>query len=77
MDDRLAIWLGGFFDEYYDKNKLDENSQYSSFEKKDLVVEAEHLKPHLVNILEYIENGGSDINKIKGHAFDGIYESRI
>lgn len=66
-----------FFDEYYDKNKLDENSQYSSFEKKDLVVEAEHLKPHLVNILEYIENGGSDINKIKGHAFDGIYESRI
>lgn len=66
-----------FLDEYYDKNKLDENSQYSSFEKKDLVVEAEHLKTHLVNILEYIENGGSDINKIKGHAFDGIYESRI
>ena len=66
-----------FFDEYYDKNKLDENSQYSSFEKKDLVVEAEHLKTHLVNILEYIENGGSDINKIKGHAFDGIYEKLL
>lgn len=66
-----------FYDEYYDKNKLDENSPYSSYEKKDLVVEAEHLKTHLVNILEYIENGGSDINKIKGHAFDGIYESRI
>lgn len=66
-----------FYDEYYDKNKLDENSQYSSFEKKDLVVEAEHLKTHLDSILKYIEDGGSDINIIKGYVFDGIYESRI
>lgn len=29
-----------FYDEYYDKNKLDENSPYSRYEKKDLVDEA-------------------------------------
>lgn len=45
--------------------------------KKDLVVEAEYLKTHLDNILKYIEDGGSDINIIKGYAFNGIYESRI
>ena len=29
------------------------------------------------DILKYLENGGTDLNVVKGKVMDGIYESRI
>lgn len=65
------------FEEYYDKHDLDENSSYSDMSKKQLVIEAEYMNNSLYDILSYIENGGIDLNVIKGKIIDGIYESRI
>lgn len=65
------------FEEYYDEHNLDENSQYSDMSKKELVIEVEHLHNSLWNILEYVDNGGTDIDVVKAEVYDGIYESRI
>ncbi|ELT9091134.1 hypothetical protein SAV58_002855 [Enterococcus faecalis] len=65
------------FEEYYDKNNLDENSSYSQLSKKQLVIEAEYMNNRLHDILKYLENGGTDLNVVKGKVMDGIYESRI
>lgn len=65
------------FEEYYDKNNLDENSSYSDMSKKQLVIEADYMNNSLHDILKYIENGGTDLNVVKAEVMDGIYESRI
>lgn len=65
------------FEKYYDERNLDDNSQYSKMTKKQLVIEAEYLYDSLTNILKYIDDGGTDLDKIHAEAFDGIYESRI
>lgn len=65
------------FEEYYDKNNLDENSTYSDLSKKHLVIEAEYMNDCLHDILKYLANGGTDLNVVKGKVMDGIYESRI
>lgn len=65
------------FEEYYDKNNLDENSSYSDMSKKQLVIEADYMNNSLHDILKYLESGGTDLNVVKGKVMDGIYESRI
>ena len=45
--------------------------------KKQLVIEADYMNNSLHDILKYIENGGADLNVLKGKVMDGIYESRI
>lgn len=48
------------------------------FESKEyLEIDAEYMRDALTNILKYIDEGGTDLNKIHAQAFDGIYESRI
>lgn len=69
--------LKNLFEEYYDEHDLDENSSYSDMNKKQLVIEAEYMNNSLHDILSYIENGGTDLNIVKGKVMDGIYESRI
>ncbi|MDA3974876.1 hypothetical protein ACOYA0_00695 [Enterococcus faecalis] len=69
--------LKDLFEEYYDNHNLDKNSQYSVMSKKQLVIEAEYMNSSLHEILKYIENGGTDLDIIKGEVMDGIYESRI
>lgn len=65
------------FEKYYDELDLDKNSQYSDMTKKQLVIEADYLHDSLVNILKYIDEGGTDLDKIHAEAYDGIYESRL
>lgn len=65
------------FEKYYDEHNLDKNSQYSDMTKKELVIEADYLHDSLVNILKYIDEGGTDLDKIHAEAYDGIYESRL
>lgn len=67
----------GIYSQNYDARNLDDNSIYKDFDRKDLVVEAEYLRAHLKIILEYLEKGGTDLDKIKGVVMDGIYDSRI
>ena len=65
------------FEKHYDDCNLDENSQYSDMTKKQLVIEAEYLHDALTKILKYIDEGGTDVDKIHAEAYDGIYESRL
>lgn len=65
------------FDEYYDNHNLGERSRYSEFNKKYLVIEAEHLHDSLWEILQYLNKGGTDLDVIRGEVMDGLYESRI
>lgn len=65
------------FKEYYDSCNLEKNSQYADFSKEQLVIEAEYMNNRLHDILKYLENGGTDLNVVKGKVMDGIYESRI
>ena len=65
------------FKEYYDSCNLEKNSQYADFSKEQLVIEAEYLHDSLTRILKYINDGGTDINKIYAEVMDGVYESRI
>ena len=60
-----------------DSHNLEKNSQYADFSKEQLVIEAEYLHDSLTRILKYINDGGTDINKIYAEVMDGIYESRI
>ena len=73
----MNIKENDLFDEYYDKHNLDKNSSYSSLSKKHLVIEAEYLNSSLCSILNYIEQGGTDLDVIRAEVIDGIYESRI
>ena len=68
--------VNDLFEEYYDNHNLDE-SRYSHFSKKQLVIEAEYMQDALQNILKYLDDGGTDLNAIRGEVMDGIYESRI
>ncbi|MFP3440634.1 hypothetical protein R0K18_23095, partial [Pantoea sp. SIMBA_133] len=45
-------------------------------EKNRINIDKEIYKDSLEKILEYIENGGRDINRIVGICCDGLYESR-
>ena len=65
------------FREYYDSHNLENNSQYSDCSKEQLVTEAEYMNACLHRVLKYINDGGTDINRIYGEVMDGIYESRI
>ncbi len=67
----------GIFEEHYDSYNLDKNSQYASFSKKHLVIEAEYMRNALHSVLEYLDEGGTDLDIIRGNVMDGIYESRI
>ena len=67
----------GIYSQNYDARNLDDNSIYKDYDRKDLVVEAEYLRAHLKIILEYLEKGSTDLDKIKGVVMDGIYDSRI
>lgn len=67
----------GIYEKFYDEHNLGETSQYADYSKKDLVVEAEYLESALYNILEYMDNGGTDLDVIHAEVFDAIYESRI
>ncbi|MFP3359090.1 hypothetical protein R0K17_17235 [Planococcus sp. SIMBA_143] len=44
--------------------------------KNRINIDKEIYKDSLEKILEYIENGGRDINRIVGICCDGLYESR-
>lgn len=68
--------VSDLFEKYYDEHALDE-SQYSDFSKKHLVVEAEYMHSALQSILEYLDKGGTDLDAVRGKVMDGIYESRI
>ena len=61
------------FEKYYDDNNLEEKSQYSQFNRKQLVIEADYMP----NVLSYLEEDGSDLNVIRSMVMDGLYESRI
>ena len=67
----------GMFEEHYDNCNLDKNSQYASLSKKHLVIEAEHMLNALHSVLQYLDEGGTDLDIIRGDVMDGIYESRI
>lgn len=41
------------------------------------MIEAEYLYQTLVNIIEYLDQGGTDIDVIRSEVMDGLYESRI
>lgn len=46
------------------------------FESKEyLVLDSEYMRNTLKNILKYIDEGGTDLDRIHAEAFDGIYES--
>lgn len=48
------------------------------FESKEyLKLDAEYMRDALKKILEYIDEGGTDLEMIHAEAFDGIYESRL
>lgn len=72
----MTVKGNDLFEEYYDNHNLDK-SQYSDFSKKRLVIEAEHMGSALHKILKYLDDGGTDLNKIHAEVYDGIYESRI
>lgn len=72
----MTINENELFEEYYDNYNLDK-SQYSDFSKKHLVIEAEYMGNALHRILKYLDDGGTDLNKIHAEVYDGIYESRI
>ena len=65
------------FKEAYEKANLEENSQYSNCTREELVIEAEYLYHSLVDIIEYLDQGGVDIDTIRSKVMDGLYESRI
>lgn len=65
------------FEKYYDDNNLEEKSQYSQFNRKQLVIEANYMHNVLTNVLSYLEEDGSDLNVIRSMVMDGLYESRI
>lgn len=65
------------FEKYYDDNNLEEKSQYSQFNRKQLVIEADYRHNVLTNVLSYLEEDGSDLNVIRSMVMDGLYESRI
>lgn len=67
----------GIFEEHYDNCDLYKNSQYASLSKKHLVIEAEYMHNALHSVLEYLDEGGTDLDIIRGNVMDGIYESRI
>ncbi|HDI5683091.1 TPA: hypothetical protein PNT20_004585, partial [Salmonella enterica] len=50
--------VNDLFEEYYDNHNLDE-SRYSHFSKKQLVIEAEYMHDALQNILKYLDDGGT------------------
>lgn len=49
----------------------------SSFSKGQLEIEVEYLRNSLQEILKYIDDGGTDINKVFAEAFVGLYGSRL
>jgi len=65
------------FEKYYDDNNLEEKSQYSQFNRKQLVIEVDYMHNVLTNVLSYLEEDGSDLNVIRSMVMDGLYESRI
>ncbi|WP_311415446.1 MULTISPECIES: hypothetical protein [Staphylococcaceae] len=65
------------FDKYYDTHNLEKISPYSTFSKKQLVIEADYMHRSLFEILKYLDEGGEDLNYIRSKVMDGIYESRI
>lgn len=65
------------FKEAYEKANLEETSQYSDCCREELVIEAEYLNQTLVNILKYLDNGGTNLESIREKIMDGLYESRI
>ena len=65
------------FEKYYDDNNLEEKSQYSQFNRKQLVIESDYMHNVLTNVLSYLEEDGSDLNVIRSMVMDGLYESRI
>ena len=56
------------FEKYYDDNNLEEKSQYSQFNRKQLVIEADYMHNVLTNVLSYLEEDGSDLER---HSFNG------
>lgn len=67
----------GIFEEHYDNYDLDKNSDYASLSEKHLVIETEHMSNALHSVLKYLDEGGTDLDIIRGNVMDGIYESRI
>lgn len=65
------------FKEAYEEANYEENSRYSNCSREELVIEAEYLYQRLVNIIEYLDQGGTDIDVIRFEVMDGLYESRI
>ena len=60
------------FEKYYDDNNLEEKSQYSQFNRKQLVIEADYMHNVLTNVLSYLEEDGSDLNVIRSMVMDGF-----
>ena len=65
------------FKEYYEKRGLEQKSIFSQYSKEELIIEAEHLRHSLANLLEYLDDGGTDLQIIYGKVMDGLYENRI
>lgn len=65
------------FEQFYDDHNLDENSDFGHLTRKQAIIEADYLNSALCEILEYLQDGGTDLAKIKAIAYDGLYESRI
>lgn len=65
------------YERFYDEHNLDENSDFGHLTRKQAIIEADYLNATLCEILEYIDDGGTDLAKIKAIAYDGLYESRI
>lgn len=65
------------FEQFYDEHNLDENSDFGHLTRKQAIIEADYLNATLVEILEYIDNGETNIDEIKAIALDGLFESRI
>lgn len=65
------------YEQFYDANNLDESSDFGHLTRKQAIIEADYLNATLCEILEYIDNGGADVARIKEIALDGLFESRI
>lgn len=65
------------FEQFYDEHNLDENSDFGHYTRKQAIIEADYLHATLCEILEYLQDGGTDLAKIKAIAYDGLFESRI
>ncbi|MDM8279132.1 hypothetical protein QUW35_00280 [Ligilactobacillus agilis] len=54
-----------------------EDSIYSNYSKKDLVIEVEHLHSYLDRLYNLLEHKNVSLAEVKAIVMDALYESRV